>query len=638
MTRPRHAPALALTALAVCLSVAPARGADPDGPEVARAIEKGVQFLRGASRPGGGEYDILSALAMAKGGAPKDDPHVAAAVEAIRGHCAGGTYTGGSVAHRLYTAGVSMMLLEAAGDPDRDREPMRVMLDYVLSRQESHGGWYYPGDDPLVPGVTKNNGDTSITQYATLGLWTAERAGLPVPADAWAKLARWQLATRLKGGGFAYHPGGSGAASQPRVTMTAAAGCNLLLCAKYLHGDASVTEARREAEAAEREAADAAKALAEKYKSLRRRRESSNPADGGGDADPAEASVPIPPASNLTGTAGRAADLIGPAYTFSAADPDAAPNLYTMYLLYTCERLGALSGKRTFGGVDWYDAGSDWVLAVQEADGKVPAPGRADMNAAFAVLFLSRATEKALGKRTSLYGGGLLKGGRGLPDDLTQARVNGDEVVFERPTGDLSDLLLALDDPAAASVPAATEAVLETVRTGDREALIGQAPRLRRLVTDPRPDVRAVALWALARGGGPGDVTAIYERLAEDPDADVAREAHNALCVLARLPRGPRIPVPLSKEGEVGLRYLQDRDLPKTYYFNDRLRVLPAGPFVGLEFDATEAEKAEAFGHWRTVAADTWAAWRDRVKPYDQRDRPAAPDTAAPEVAPAKAR
>ena len=165
------------------------------------------------------------------------------------------------------------------------------------------------------------------------------------------------------------------------------------------------------------------------------------------------------------------------------------------------------------------------------------------------------------------------------------------------------------------------------VKTGDREALIAQVDRLRGLVDDPRPDVRAVALWALARGGGPGDVAAIYDRLAEDPDAEVAREAHNALCVLSRLPRGPRIPVQLSKAGEISLDYLERRQLPRTYYANDRLRVLPEGPFVAVPFDADDAARAEAFGHWRTVAADAWAAWRDRVKPYDRRDKPAAPKT-----------
>ena len=607
--------AVAAAALATCGP--PAIAADPESPEVKRAMERGVQYLRENTSLGGGEYHVLSALGMVKGGAPATDPVVVAAVEAVRKHCEGGTYEGGSLPHRIYMAGVSMMLLEAAGDPDRDRESMQVMLDFIIRQQLSHGGWYYPDKTEGA-----NYGDTSISQYAALGMWTAERAGLKVPPEAWAALAGWQLKTRLPGGSFAYHPGKPAAEGAPRTTMTAAAGCNLLLCTQYLHGEKAVSDARREEERAERDAEAAEKELADKYKALKRREEPADPSED----RPAEAKVPVPPASNMTKTAANAADLLGPAYTFSGSDPEAAPSLYTSYLLYTCERLGALSGKKTFGGVDWYDAGSDWLIAVQKPDGELHASGHPHMNTAFGLMFLARATQKALGKPRSLYGGGLLKGGRGLPADLTQARFDGEDLVFERPQGDLSDLLLSLDDPAAADVPAAQAAILETVKTGDREALIAQVDRLRRLIEDPRPDVRAVALWALARGGGPGDVAAIYERLAEDPDAGVVREAHNALCVLARLPRGPEIPVQLSKAGEIALNYVAGRDLPRTYSFNGRLRVLPEGPFAGLKFDATDAEKAEAFRYWRTVAADTWAAWRDRIRPYDQRDKPDAPD------------
>ena len=294
------------------------------------------------------------------------------------------------------------------------------------------------------------------------------------------------------------------------------------------------------------------------------------------------------------------------------------------YLLYTVERLGALSGQTQFGGRDWYAEGSDWLLGKQRGDGSW-LHSRTDVDTAFAVMFLSKATAKALGQPRSLYGGGLLKGGRGLPTDLRDARFDGESITFERPTGDLSDLLSALENPAAANVPAATEAVLETVRTGDREALVGQTAKLRRLIEDPRPDVRSVVLWALARGGGPEDVGAIYERLVEDPDAAVAREAHNALCMLARLPRGPGVPTGMLEPAEAALDRLEARDLPDTYTSNGRLRVLPEGPFAGLPAGLSDEERAAAFADWRAVAAEAWGDWRDAVKPYDQRDLVPAP-------------
>ncbi len=86
------------------------------------------------------------------------------------------------------------------------------------------------------------------------------------------------------------------------------------------------------------------------------------------------------------------------------------------------------------------------LLRSQKNDGSWDGEGQAEVGTAFAVMFLSRATAKALGQR-DLYGGGLLKGGRGLPDDFTKARFDGDEIKYDRPTGDLADLLTRLEDP-----------------------------------------------------------------------------------------------------------------------------------------------------------------------------------------------
>ncbi len=113
--------------------------------------------------------------------------------------------------------------------------------------------------------------------------------------------------------------------------------------------------------------------------------------------------------------------------------------------------------------------------------------------------------------------------------------------------------------------------------------------------------------------------------LAEDPDAGVVQEAHNALCVLSRLPRGPGVPLAMTEDREAALDRLQERDLPRTYVTNDRLRILPGGPFEGLPAGLDDAARADAFHDWRSVAAASWADWRDAVRPYDQRDLLPAP-------------
>ena len=608
-----------LLAAALCAGplAPPARPADPESPQVKKAIADGVAYLRktGPTVSAGG-YQVLCALAMVKGGAPKDDPFVRQVVQSVRGRAGGGAYKPDR--DHMYTAGLELMLLEAAGDAEKDRATMEPILAYLRAEQRAYGAWFYP-NQPATKGEPDTTfGDTSISQYAVLGLWTAERAGLKVETDRWNALAKWQVATRGPGGAFYYHPQRGGTSGQPRDTMTAAGACNLLLAARYLHGDAALDaereKARAEAEAAERAAADAKNALLKKYAAFDRRPS----AEEQEAAAKAKADGGVVSLNALTGTADASIASISKVMQFRTGSN-------RLYYLYTLERLGALSGRKTFGPRDWYEEGSEFLLKAQKSDGSWDGEHRLEVGTAFAVMFLAKATAKALGQPRSLYGGGLLKGGRGLPDDLTQARFNGEGIEFDRPTGDLADLLTRLEDPAAANVPAARDAVLETVRTGDREALVGQTARLRRLIEDPRPEVRAVVLWALARSGGPEDVEGIFKRLSQDPDVGVVREAHNALSVLSRLPRGPSIPLAMPQEEEFALERLADRDLPPTYVTNGRLRALPGGPFEGLPAGLTEAEQAQAFADWRGVAVQAWATWRDAVRPYEQRDLQEAP-------------
>ena len=608
MFRPRLAAAACCAAVAAVSVAAPAAGAaDPKSPQVKQTIDRGVEFLRSKNKSGAADaYFFLSALAIAKGG-PKDDPIVKKAVEAIREQTKGGEYK--APRHHAYEAGVCMMLLDAAGDPETDKPAMQAMLDYVLKVQRPHGGWYYPN------APANEFGDTSITQYALLGLWSAERFGLDVPETAWARVGQWQLVTRQKGGGFAYQPkrGGGG---DVRITMTAAGACDLFLTARYLHG-ASATEAiarRRAREEEQARAAAAARELDRKYAGLERRL----PPEEQASADEQGRAAAAVPLQNLMTGAEGAINFLTARFQLGGQHP--------LYFLYTVERLGALSARRQFGPIDWYDVGSNYLIQKQKKDGSWDGEGSPEAGTAFAVMFLSLSTAKAIGR--DLYGAGLLAGGRGLPDDLSRASFDGSKIDFEeekQPVGDLADLLTSLEDPRAADVPAAREAVLETVRVGDREALVGQTERLRGLIDDPRPEVRAVVCWALARSGGPSDVAALFERLRDDPSPAVAQEAHNALCVLARLPRGPAIPLAIDDEAEQALRDVADRDLPSTYFENDRLRVVPPGPFDGFDALAGEEERAAAFRRWQTVAVAAWEDWRDAVRPYDQRDRTPAP-------------
>ena len=70
-----------------------------------------------------------------------------------------------------YEAAASIMAL-ATEDPEANRSLIATIATYIVSRQNANGSWDYIGRTP---------GDTSISQYAVLGLWEAENAGVEIP-------------------------------------------------------------------------------------------------------------------------------------------------------------------------------------------------------------------------------------------------------------------------------------------------------------------------------------------------------------------------------------------------------------------------------------------------------------------------
>jgi len=77
-------------------------------------------------------------------------------------------------------------------------------------------------------------------------------------------------------------------------------------------------------------------------------------------------------------------------------------NLY--YYLYSVERIGDLSGRKEFGGKDWYVRGARFLLAHQDPDGKWNdatsfAPHDV-LGTCFALLFLKRATPPVVTQRS----------------------------------------------------------------------------------------------------------------------------------------------------------------------------------------------------------------------------------------------
>ena len=222
--------------LAIVAGVSPRAlfAAPPPQAKIDAAVERGIAWLKGQSpQPG---YSTLAAVALHKSDVPADTPAIARVVDEIVSRTRGDAYQPGS--HHSYQAGLELMLLGDI-DPEKYRREIEAITKYVLAGQNEAGWWYYPNQS--------GGGDTSISQYAMLGLWAAARAGIEVPAAAWDRAAQWHLKTQLSDGGWTYHPADGGAAGP---TMVAAGFGSLHIARLHLHEGRALPRSRRSGGAA----------------------------------------------------------------------------------------------------------------------------------------------------------------------------------------------------------------------------------------------------------------------------------------------------------------------------------------------------------------------------------------------------
>jgi HEAT repeat protein len=179
-------------------------------------------------------------------------------------------------------------------------------------------------------------------------------------------------------------------------------------------------------------------------------------------------------------------------------------------------------------------------------------------------------------------------GGRGLPTNLNAIQATSDGIKVRKLDAPVDDLLAELENPKSVKIEAAQQSIVEKVEAGDREKLIGQKDRLKRLVGDSRPEVRRTAIWALGRCATVHDALVLVHAL-DDRDPSVVAEANNALCWLSRRPNG------------VGL---------------------PADPVAELPETASDRQKQAAFEKWQAQLHKEWWTWYDRVRSYTERDMP----------------
>ncbi|MBD3673393.1 MAG: HEAT repeat domain-containing protein [Planctomycetaceae bacterium] len=550
--------------LLVALRSVPGR-ADVTQKEIDAAIRRARSYVA-ANIKSGLRGEDLAVYTLVKSGTPANDPLVIRHSRVFDGYFKSGEFVSGR--DHYYTAGVVALYYDALGG-EKYKQELQMIAKYVLKGQHSNGAWFYPGSPPNA-----NVGDTSISQYALLALWTASRAGIEIPEEAWGKAADWLASTQLNNGGFVYHPGGQDReAGVTRPSLVSAGGSSMALCMRmlYPHG-------------IEDEAEEARKPLpAEKFKTyggILEIVDISEPLDE--PVEPLEKEKWVS-SSTLKKKYERSLGLIGGNSSMGLAVPN-----WRMYYLYGLERFAAFAGEKRIGSRDWYQFGAEFLLKIQEPDGSWKGEQEDLIGTCFGILFLTKATAKTIRPPKPpepKIGSGLLAGGRGLPSDLRDVEQKDGKIMTKSTAAPVADLLSQLESSATTKLIPLQKEIIEQVHKGQREALVGQTERLLKLLKSPDPEVRKIAVWALARGTDTTQAPVLINLIRNDPHFDVAREAYAGLCILSRRLQG------------VGLSL---------------------NPLKGLKADDTGREAKAR--QWRAEAAKRWEDWYLTVRPYQERD------------------
>lgn len=514
-------------------------------PRYDASIARSIAYLKSNPVNSAGEQSIM-AYALFKAGEDIESPMVATGVAGALARAETG-YSREGYRH-IYVAGVDAMLL-ADTDADAHQFALQKIADYIQQTQHPTGFW---------TGAGEKQPDTSMIQYAMLGLWAAQRAGSTLSPEVVERAAVWHLQNVEKsaGGGWSYRPGDS----RPRAAshnMTLAAGGSLSIARIMLYGREDTAEQKPKQEV------ELKFGVLEKEKT-----EEEQTARSGSAFKNYQPKVSRQVLDNAVNAALRWNEQ-----RFQAVTPESANPIYYYYAI---ERALAINNA-TINGQDWYVPYGDGMLTKQLEDGSYKSNATSQAATSFAILYLVRSTKQILDKQ---FGKGRMEGGK----DLT--KLFGDKKKVKKELGPLDELLGAmmtnvedldkLDDDAA-------DAVVEKIQISSRDELIGQLDMLKKLLDSRDAENRRTAYWALGRTGDFNLIPLMMQGL-RDPSVDCNVEALRSLRFIARKPNG----------------------------FG-----LSLDPLAGAE-TADNDRKVEVANQWRTKAYNAWGDWYRTVRPFDE--------------------
>ncbi len=480
----------------------------PENPRVRSAVKQAIHFLESTKDSRLGAKSLVG-LTFAKFGEKKSHPKIAEAIRAIQAALAKGPDKFNA---DIYSTGISVMFLVAV-HPSRYRYEIEALVKSLHMRQKSHGAWGYP----LTHKTSGKTCDTSMTQYAVLGLWEAEElAGVETPRLVWDRVARWLLLTQDPSGGFGYQ--GNPAARLGRYNKQSGVRHSMTVAAL---GSLYIVKDRVGITSLKKRSYDNTPDALQPYESPERRAER------------------IKTRIDLRHFAIALSD--GNRWVEDKYKVDELTS-WIYYSLYALERYESLREAAAAGSAEplektdkskWYNLGARYLLRTQEADGSWESQAGPIPDTCFGALFLMGSTRQTLATAGVMrYDAGLLVAGHGIPRSKA-LRVRDGRVVVQPLKAPLDQVLQIVRDPKQTDFAAAVEALADASSTSEPDQLQRYVSVLSQLALSGPHEVRLLAVRCLHRTKNLDSVPVLI-RLVGDRDPDVAYEAAKALGRISR--------------------------------------------------------------------------------------------------------
>ncbi len=487
-------------------------------PEVLQAVDRGIEYLvaNGTSDNRLGAYALTGKTLLTYGKKP-DHATVADCAAKIQAALKEKSHDPEKLTDPpfdIYSTGLAILFL-VDRSPEKHRQDISCLLAYLRRRQKPHGGWGYP---------QMETGDTSMTQYGVLASWKAIKAGFDVPDESVAGVTRWLLRTQDPGGGYGYQ-GNLGdnfklvKQSQVRPSLSAAGLGSVYICSSLLGMTKKVK--RRDED------------LPPALKEIKPRENKRRDAEVASDIDP----------QLVHAAQDRGNQWFAKNFTVDQGQ-------YNYYYLYAFERYISFREYCEQNAVEdpqWYSDIAAHLLEKQNDNGSWKGACLVVPDTSFALLFLLRSMKADL-PNVRNYGEGLLKGGRGLPKDLTKATLDAEGKVVSRPLlGPAEKLLAALKDAETADIDESVD-LIEELPADKLEVLMSKhGDIMRKLVDNKSPKARIAIVRSLGKVRKLDNVEPLIYALT-DPVPEVASAANEALNRIRRNPDAVNLPPDFSEE------------------------------------------------------------------------------------------